>query len=147
MRYFAQNAGGVPFCQRGFSLLEVIAAILLLAISFATLMQVAGGASGLTSRAIAYDKAAMWARSKLDSALVLEAPHPGITQGRFDQHYRWQLQVMPWEGLGVTDSNSVSYLRVYKLKLKVTWGSKVYPSHAYFSTLRVARAANEDGSG
>jgi general secretion pathway protein I len=124
-----------PARQHGFSLLEVIAAILLLALTFAALMQVAGGAVGLTRRAAAHDEAAMWARSKLDGAFVLEAPRPGVSEGRFGDGYRWRLQVTPWTAPGVA-SNGM--LRLYRLDLDVMWGSATRPQHAHFSTLRTA---------
>lgn len=124
--------------QHGFSLLEVIAAILLLAITFAALMQVAGGAIGLTRRAAAHDEAAMWARSKLDSAFVLDAPKPGVTQGRFDKDYRWRLQVTPWTGAGVSQGGM---MRLYRLDLDVMWGTSSHPNRAQFSTLRAAMVA------
>ncbi len=52
---------------RGFSLLEVIAAILLLAIAFTALMKVAGGSISLTRNAADHSEAALWARSLLDT--------------------------------------------------------------------------------
>ncbi|SFK38200.1 type IV pilus modification PilV family protein [Rhodanobacter glycinis] len=121
--------------QGGFSLLEVIAAILLLAITFAALMQVAGGAIGLTRRAAAHDEAAMWARSKLDSAFVLDAPKPGVTAGRFDKDYRWRLQVTPWTAAGVSQGGM---MRLYRLDLEVMWGTASHPNRARFTTLRAA---------
>jgi general secretion pathway protein I len=123
--------------QRGFSLLEVIAAILLLAVAFAALMKVAGGSIGLTRRAAAHDEAAMWARSLLDGAYVLEAPKPGVTEGSFDDGYRWRLQVTPWTAPGVTPDGM---LRMYRLDLDVLWGSATHPDRAHFSTLRTAVA-------
>ena len=134
-RFFPSPA---PRHQRGFSLLEVIAAILLLAITFAALMQVAGGAIGLTRRAAARDEAAMWARSKLDSAFVLDAPKAGVTEGRFDKDYRWRLQVTPWTAAGVSQGGM---LRLYRLDLEVLWGAASHPDRAHFSTLRAAVVA------
>lgn len=124
--------------QSGFSLLEVIAAILLLAVTFAALMQVAGGAIGLTRRAAAHDEAAMWARSKLDSSFVLDAPKAGVTEGRFDKNYRWRLQVTPWTAAGVSPGGM---MRLYRLDLEVLWGTASHPDRAHFSTLRAAVVA------
>ncbi|HTH69611.1 MAG TPA: prepilin-type N-terminal cleavage/methylation domain-containing protein, partial [Rhodanobacter sp.] len=77
--------------QRGFSLLEVIAAIMLLAIAFTALMKVAGASINLTHNAAEHSEAAMWARSLLDSAFVGEPVKPGSRSGRFNPQYRWQL--------------------------------------------------------
>ncbi|WP_329742265.1 prepilin-type N-terminal cleavage/methylation domain-containing protein [Dyella sp. A6] len=121
---------------RGFTLLEVIVAILLLAVAFAALMRVAGGAIGLTQRSIAHEQAAMWARSLLDSRFALSPPRPGITQGRFGDGYRWRLQVTPWTPPGAPPPTGM--LRLYRLDLDVLWGSAARPQQAHFSTLQSA---------
>ena len=86
--------------QQGFSLLEVIAAIMLLAIAFTALMKVAGASIALGRNAAAYSEVAIHARSLLDSAFVGEAVKPGQHAGRFDRQYRWQLDVTPWNAAG-----------------------------------------------
>ena len=67
----------------GFSLLEVIAAIAVLAIAFAALMQVAGSAMSLTARANERTQAALRARSLLDSAFIVDPVQEGSSEGRF----------------------------------------------------------------
>ncbi len=84
----------------GFSLLEVIAAILLLAITFAALMEVAGGSIRLSQNAAEHSQAALWARTLLDTRFALDPVQPGVSEGHFDDHYRWRLQVTPWTGTG-----------------------------------------------
>jgi general secretion pathway protein I len=121
--------------QRGFSLIEVIAAIMLLAIAFTALMKVAGASVDLTQNAADHSEAAMWARSKLDSAFVGEPLKPGNTSGRFNAKFRWQLAVTPWNGAGATKPNAP--LHLYQLDLDVLWGSSVHPRSAHFSTLRL----------
>lgn len=123
---------------RGFSLLEVIAAILLLAITFAALMEVAGGSIRLSQNAAEHTQAALWARSLLDTRFVLDPIQPGITQGNFDNHYRWRLQVTPWVGPGVTLSNTPYAFRMYKLDLDVMWGSAPFEHTAHFTTLQIS---------
>lgn len=117
--------------QRGFSLLELIAAMLLLAIAFAALMRVVGGAGVLAGNATAYDEAALHARSLLDTAFVAEPLAPGVRSGRFDERYRWTLHVDPWE-----QANNAAQL--YRLELTVSWGDPAHPRQARFSTLRLA---------
>ncbi|MEW9573406.1 prepilin-type N-terminal cleavage/methylation domain-containing protein [Rhodanobacter sp. Si-c] len=123
--------------QRGFSLLEVIAAMLLLAIAFAALMKVAGGAITLSRNAAAHDEAALWARSLLDSAFVTEPVAPGSSSGRFNDHYRWTLDVTPWQVPGAQAGGAT--LQLYRLDLAVRWGSAVHPQVAHFDTLRLGR--------
>ncbi|MHA6204847.1 type IV pilus modification PilV family protein [Dyella soli] len=119
--------------QRGFSLLEVIAAILLLAITFAALMKVAGGSIALTRNADDHSQAAMWARSMLDTAGIATPLQPGSSDGRFDRHYRWHLVVTPWSP-GQVAANAP--LQMVKLDLDVFWGGVPREHSAHFSTLR-----------
>ncbi len=124
--------------QQGFSLLEVIAAIMLLAIAFTALMKVAGASISLTHNAAEHSEAAMWARSLLDSAFVGEPIRPGISSGRFDSQYRWQLDVTPWNAPGA--AGPAAPLRLYQLDLAVMWGPAVHPRSAHFRTLRLSAA-------
>jgi len=123
--------------QHGFTLLEVIAAIMLLAIAFAALMQVAGGSIRLSQNASEHSEAALWARSLLDTAFTTEPVKAGTTSGRFDQRYSWQLQVTPWRP---ADAAPNTPLQLYQLDLEVMWGASVHPHSAHFRTLRLASA-------
>jgi len=124
--------------QRGFSLLEVVAAILLLAVTFTALMKVAGSAINLTQNAADHSEAAMWARGKLDSAFVGEPVKPGNSSGQFNKKFRWQLNVTPWNQIGAAPPNAL--LHLYQLDLDVLWGSPAHPRSAHFRTLRLSGA-------
>ena len=127
---------------RGFSLLEVIAAILLLAITFGALMEVAGGSIRLSQNAAQYTQAALWARSLLDTRFALDPIQPGVTEGRFDDHYRWRLQVTPWVAPGVAPAANANAMQMYQLNLDVMWGSEPFARTAHFSTLRIGSRAS-----
>ena len=121
--------------QQGFSLLEVIAAILLLAIAFTALMKVAGSSISLTQNAAEHSEAAMYARSLLDSAFVDQPLQPGNSSGRFDAKYRWQLSVTPWNQAGTNPPDAL--LHLYQLDLDVRWGPPAHSRSAHFRTLRL----------
>jgi general secretion pathway protein I len=122
--------------QRGFSLLEVIAAILLLAVTFTALMKVAGSAINLTQNAAEHSEAAMWARGMLDSAFVGEPVKPGSSSGQFNAKFRWQLDVTPWTQAGAAPPNAP--LHLFQLDLNVLWGPPGHPRSAHFRTLRLS---------
>jgi general secretion pathway protein I len=122
---------------RGFSLLEVIAAIMLLAITFAALMEVAGGSIRLSQKASDYSQTALWARSLLDSRFVLDPLQTGVSEGKFGHRYHWRLQVSPWTAPGVSPSGTPGAFQMYRLDLDVMWGSAPFESTAHFSTLRI----------
>lgn len=134
------HAGVRTARQQGFSLLEVVAAIFLLAIAFTALMQVAGGSMALSQNAADYSRAAMWARSLLDTADIGTPLQPGQSDGRFDQQYRWHLTVTPWQPADV-NANASSPLHLVRLDLDVRWGPVGRERSAHFSTLRFVPAA------
>jgi general secretion pathway protein I len=131
-----EHRGGIRR-HAGFTLLEVIAAIALLAIAFTVLMRVAGGSTRLGTNAADHSEAALWARSLLDTAFTSEPLQPGSTSGRFDQRFRWRLDVTPWRP-GSTPAQAP--LQLYQLDLEVSWGPANRPQAAHFRTLRLAAA-------
>jgi general secretion pathway protein I len=127
---------------RGFSLIEVIAAILLLAITFAALMEVAGGSIRLSQSAAQYSEVALWARTLLDTRYTLDPIQPGVTEGHFNKRYRWRLQVTPWVAPGVPPAGNGITTQMYRLDLEVTWGEEPFEHHAHFSTLSIGNNAS-----
>jgi general secretion pathway protein I len=121
----------------GFSLLEVIAAILLLAITFAALMEVAGGSIRLSQNAAEHSQAALLARTLLDTRFALDPIQPGVSEGHFDDRYRWRLQVTPWQAPGVTPAANANAMQMFRLDLDVSLGSAPFEHTARFSTLRI----------
>ncbi len=133
----------------GFTLLEVMAAIVILALAFAVLLKAMGASVALTHQAAARTRAAAWAQSMLDSVDAMQPPQPGTTQGRFDATYHWRLQVTPWRPADSRKRKSTSRngpLRLYELDLAVMWGPQARQHVAHFRTLRVARV-NSNGEG
>jgi general secretion pathway protein I len=122
---------------RGFSLIEVIAAILLLAIAFGALMEVAGGSIRLSQNAAEHSEIAMWARTLLDTRYAMDPIQPGVSEGHFNDRYRWRLQVSPWVVPGVPPAANGNSMQMYRLDLDVMWGVVPFEHHAHFSTLRI----------
>jgi len=117
--------------------------MLLLAIIFTALMQVAGGAIRLTQNAAAHSEAAMWARSLLDSAYVGEPIRPGGSAGQFNAKFHWRLNVTPWNQAGAAPGAS---LQLYQLDLDVLWGPPAHPRSAHFRTLRLGGPLGADAA-
>ena len=118
---------------RGFSLLEVIAAILLLALAFAALLHVAGASLHLADQSGQIGRADMWAQAKLDALGVAEPLVVGESDGDFGKDYRWHLRVAPWQDDTLPAD---SPLALYRVDLDVRWGSKRRPHTLRYTTLR-----------
>jgi general secretion pathway protein I len=122
--------GGVA---RGFSLLETLAAILLLAIAVAALMRVASASLNLTDKLGQTTRADMLAQGKLDGLGIAEPLRPGDYGGTFDHDYRWRLRIAPWQG---DDPPQDSGLKLYRVELLVSWGDARRAHEVKYVTLR-----------
>lgn len=82
---------------RGFSLLEVLVAFVILALVLGTLMEIFSGGLRNVSLAGEYQRAVLLGQSKL-AAVGIESPlAEGESQGEFDPIYRWQIVIKPFQ--------------------------------------------------
>lgn len=151
----------MPPRQRGFTLIELVAAFVIFAIGFGVLLQILSTCLHTTAQAADYTRAALWAQSLLDVQGVGEPLKEGDFSGSFDDKYRWRLQVaqIPAQDIAPVASavsaagNAAApplqtipiapSIDLYKLQLDVSWGSIYLQHDARFVTLR---AQNIDGA-
>jgi general secretion pathway protein I len=108
--------------QAGYSLLEVLVAFALLAAALTILLAALSGASRQVRHGNDAGRARLHAQSLL-AGLGIEAPlQAGNRHGDWeDGHYRWQLQVQPWQPDGAPNAAGPQLLEV---QLQVRWGER-----------------------
>lgn len=111
---------------QGFSLLEMMAALLILAVALTALLALAGRSVRLQRQAARQAELALAARSLL-ALSGSGLPRPGT--GRLDDGCRWQLQTRPVMAEGT--------LRLYRLDLVLSCGGMPRPQR--FHLLRLVR--------
>lgn len=79
--------------MRGFSLIEMVAAFLVFALGVGVLMQILTESMHSARKSSDYTMAALWAQSKLDIVGVGERIEEGSSNGEFDDHYSWELEI------------------------------------------------------
>ncbi|VAW34925.1 hypothetical protein MNBD_GAMMA01-2186 [hydrothermal vent metagenome] len=123
--------------QKGFTLLEVLVAFTMLAVTFATVMQIIAGSSRNTVKASQNTKIAMLSQSKLDELGLFEKLEEGSSSGDFDDKTSWQLEISPYdapyEGSYSQDFSAVELMQV-TLIVTSTAGNKQHVTE--FNTLR-----------
>ncbi len=140
---------------RGFTLLEVMMAFVLLAAAMSLLVSMISRGLHQVQQAQGETEATLYAQSLLDQIGVLGPIAAGRSEGNFDRgRYRYQLQIdettdpSPRPAAGPTPPmgsiGSVSAPRLYRIVLAVSWGANLPGQRLHFSTLR-ARAPPQTG--
>jgi general secretion pathway protein I len=153
----------MPQPQRGFSLVELIAAFVIFALAFGVLMQILTSSLRNTAQATDYTRASLWAQSLLDTEGVGEALQEGSRSGNFDDRYSWQLHIAkidPPETVqaGGTPGNASMQaptvtqvappnIDLFQLELVVSWGTYYMTHNARFVTLRAVTPDNGQQNG
>lgn len=137
---------GIAALPRGFSLLELVAALALFAVASAVLYGTLAASLHGGQRAAEVSTATLWGESLLDTLGVDEPLRPGVREGRFDARYQWRLTVAPWQAAA---SPLPSPVALYRVDLEVNWGGAAGSQRIRFSTLRAltAPAAGAAGAG
>jgi type II secretory pathway pseudopilin PulG len=93
----------------GFSLLEILVAFTVFSLVTATVMQIfSSGVNGATV-AQKYAKAAQYAESKLATVGVEEALKEGAKDGKFDDDFRWRIEVKRFDDPAPREQQSIDF--------------------------------------
>ena len=136
----------------GFSLLEVLAAFVILALVGTALFRVFSGALGNVTASDEYSRATLYAESRL-AELGVEAPlREGAQQGTSDDgFYAWTAKIEPYTPPGITadmDSAAATMaIRLWRLAVTVTWpGVAGNERSIALATMRVAARELKPGT-
>jgi general secretion pathway protein I len=142
---------------RGFTLIEIVAALVVFALALGIFMQLTGNALRAARQAQHYSVAALHAQSLLDAAGHGETLREGVTTGRLDDGTEWTLRVtkadvatialpVPQAAAGspgaprpLPPAAGVSEqvpVELYRLDLTLAWNDGRGRREAAFSTLR-----------
>jgi general secretion pathway protein I len=132
--------------QQGFTLLEILVAFTLLAMTFGTVMEIITGSAKNTVKASQNTKIAMFVQSKMDELGLLEAIEEGSSQGDFDDKTSWSLEITPYDVVNEGDiEQDITAIELMQVTLIVSSeiGRKQYEYE--FNTLRAVTPDNTRG--
>lgn len=123
--------------QLGFSLLEVLVAFSILAISLGTLLTFYSNGLHNVSIAREYSRAVIMAESKLAELEAQATISVGTGEGVFDDRYRWRAEISTYPTDTIsTDAGGIT--QTYKLTVTVSWDDIPNPRSVVLTSLRVA---------
>ncbi|MFO7986680.1 MAG: prepilin-type N-terminal cleavage/methylation domain-containing protein [Desulfatiglandaceae bacterium] len=131
------GAGGFPASDKGFTLIEILVAISILAISLVVILQLFSGALKSSRISDEYTTGIFYAREKMEEILLRDALTSGEQEGEFDQAYRWRAQIVRMEQTG--EEASKLPIDMFQITVDVSWDrdSAGQGKHFQLSTLKV----------
>jgi general secretion pathway protein I len=105
--------------NRGFTLIETLVAISILAISLVVILQLFSG--GLKSSRLSdeYTRGIFHAREKMDEILIAGELTEGVIDGKFDDGFRWKAEALR---LDIKEAKDVKLpFRAFNIKVDVMW--------------------------
>lgn len=124
--------------EEGFTLLEVLVAFAVLALTMGVLIEVFSQAIGNTIQSGAYSRAAALAEARL-GAVGTDIPlQPGTYNGQPEDGMAWQVVIAPYD-LG--ESGWQAPLQPYLVTATAGWGGSDHTREVSLSTLRLGEPA------
>ena len=130
-----QERPGIHRCG-GFTLIEVLVAISVLAICLVVILQLFSG--GLKSGKLSdeYTRGVFHAREKMEEILLSDNLEEGITEGEFEDGSRWKADIVRME----QREEEVSRLPfdAFTIAVEISWGPEGHEKHLTIDTMKVA---------
>jgi len=141
------TGGPRPALSGGFTLLELLLAFMVFALSFATVLEIMSASMRNTVRARQYTEAALTAQSVMDQ-LGLEIPlEAGTSMAGQSGDYRWEIELFDYADAGgdpySVELAEMTNIELLQVELVVSWGEAPREQARRFSTIK-ALAANRD---
>ena len=133
----------------GFTLLELLLAFVVFALSFATVLEILSGSMRNTVRAREYTEAALTAQSVMDQ-VGLEIPlQAGFAGAGEAGDYRWEIELFDYVDTGENPHSvelaELTGIQLLQVDLLVSWGEPPREQSSRFTTVK-AVLANREGA-
>ena len=126
----------------GFTLLQVLVAFTVLAISLGVLFEIFSTGMRASRSAEEYTRATLLAESKLAAIGITDALEEGETTGDFgDGYYNWRVAVRPYRLDGSEGEGPPPPIEAYEVVVTVAWGEGSSERSVSLTTLRLKSGA------
>lgn len=145
----ASAAKGCGRSQRGLTLIEVLVAFVVLALTLGVILQIFAGGLRNARLSDAYTRALLLAESRLEAVGREQLLVPGETRGQLGEDLRWLVQIEPWVGtatdpLAPGPSGGPQPARLlYAVRVQVAWQAQGRERSLRLTSLRLGDAPQE----
>jgi len=131
--------------KEGFTLIETLVAISILAICLVIILQLFSG--GLRSGKLSadYTRAILYAREKMDEALLSNSFRNEILEGEFEDGFRWKIETKA----DIPEQEEVEAkipFTLYNINVVISWNAGLHEKYFEISTMKVGERAEGDES-
>lgn len=131
-------------CSRGFTLLEVMLAFVIFALSFATVLEVIAGSMRSVRRASDDTEVALFSQSIMDLVGTEIPVEEGEYSGTGMDRYNWEMNITLYDSGGETNEQGVntqeladlSGIELYRVDMYVDWDTGRRQRDVHFSTIQ-----------
>ena len=127
-----------PKKSQGFTLIEVIAAFTIMALTFAAILQILSNSTRQTIKSSERTRIALLAQSKMDELGLSIPVEESSLSGSFDDGVDWSMDITPYEIQYEGDiSLEFAPVELYRVDLTISWFSgRDNSASMVFTTLR-----------
>jgi len=137
-----------PTRNRGFTLLELLLAFVVFALSFATVLEILSGSMRNTVKARQFTEAALTAQSVIDQ-VGLEIPlQAGFSAAGDSGDYHWEIELYDYVDTGENPYSvelaELTGIELLQVDLLVSWGEPPREQSSRFATVKAVLANREE---
>jgi len=135
----------LPPSNDGFTLIEILVAISILAISLVVILQLFSG--GLKSSRLSdeYTRGIFHAREKMGEVLLSKEVSAGETEGEFSDSFRWKCQIELIES--VEEDEEKLPFNMFNIKVDIIWDAGGKEKRFQVSTIKIVEKTKDDITG
>jgi len=130
-----------PDSDTGFTLIETLVAISILAISLVVLLQLFSGGLKSSKLSDEYTRGIFHAREKMDEILLAGELTEGVIDGKFDDGFRWRAEALH---LDIQEAKDVKLpFRAFNINVDVIWDTGGHEKHFAISAIKLVKPSKD----
>jgi general secretion pathway protein I len=140
-----QSSNRQLFSTKGFTLIEVVVAMAILAIGLTVIIELFSGGLRLARTSMEYTKAVHYAHTKMEEIGAKQTMEEGNEEGEFDDAFHWQVETKKVDLVpGEHGPDFKPPAELFQVKVNVLWKSGSKERSTGIESYKVIKSEDED---